>query len=68
MFLIDTTPDPLRVGDKVICIDDKNIGFNGSELRQGNIYIIKEITEKGSIRLQEIDGGYYRWRFKKCSQ
>ena len=67
MFLIDTAPDPLQAGDRVICINDRDI-FNGSELRQGKIYTIKKINETGSIRLKEIDGGYFPTRFKKCSQ
>jgi hypothetical protein len=63
-----------KVGQKVVCINNKPIGFNPyngslSKLKEKEIYTIKGFTSTG-IRLKEVksshpDGGYNANRFRK---
>lgn len=71
MFDLDTNPDAnnktICIGDKVICIDVKDIMILMAQLKLHEIYTVRGFSPHGSVLLEEIDGGYFLKRFKKCS-
>lgn len=43
-----------NIGDKVVCINDKWIGYSNSQLIEGKNYIVENLTTKSLIRVEDI--------------